>query len=306
VGVSLPQFTDDPGKLLDGLRRAEAAGLDSVWLFDHLWPLSGNKDRPIFECWSTLAWLAASTERIHMGTLVTRSSLRHPVVLAKMAATVGEIAPGRVTVGIGSGDEASRAENEAFGIPYYAADQRTDQLVSTVKVLRRYLNEVTVDHHDSFAAVDALPTSPRPTPPPRIWVGGRSEQVLEVAGSEADGWNGWGGTPEVYAADAQLVLEYAGGRPVDLSWGGQVIFGATDEEARSKLGARNPRHYIVGAPSTVAARLQGFVDAGARHLIIGFPDAGTPGSYETLAETVVPMLSVARKTGDGDTSQGPE
>ena len=57
IGVSLPQFTEEPKRLLDGANRAEAAGLDSLWLFDHLWPL-GRKDRPILECWSTLAWLA--------------------------------------------------------------------------------------------------------------------------------------------------------------------------------------------------------------------------------------------------------
>ena len=293
VGVSLPQFTDDPCKLIDGVRRAEAAGLDSIWLFDHLWPLSGSRERPVFECWSTLAWVAAITESITIGTLVTRSSLRHPALLGKMAATVGAIAPGRLTVGIGSGDELSKAENEAFGIPYYPGDERIDQLVSTVKVVRRYLHEASVTYHDDFAAIDDLPASPRPEPPPRIWVGGRSEQVLEVAGTEADGWNGWGGTPEVFAADSQLVLDYAGDRPMELSWAGQVIFGDTDRAAVDKLGPRNPKQYLVGAPESVAEGLLRYVEAGARHLIIGFPDAATPGVYETLAEIVVPIIDAA-------------
>ncbi|MEA2509886.1 MAG: hypothetical protein QOG21_1968 [Actinomycetota bacterium] len=290
VGVSLPQFTAEPQVMLDGVRRAEAAGFDSVWLFDHLWPL-GRKDRPILECWSCLAWLAAITEHIQVGTLVTRSSLRHPAVLAKMAATVGEIAPGRSIVGIGSGDQASRPENEAFGIPYYRGDERIDQLVSTVKVLSRYLNEPSVSHHDDFAAIEGLPTSPRSHPPPRIWVGGRSEQVLEVAGKEADGWNGWGGTPEDFAAGAQLVLDYSGGRPIEFSWGGQVILGNSDSDAQAKLAGRDPKHFVVGAADTVAAQLQAFVDAGARHLVIAFPDAGTAGTYETFAEKVVPLLA---------------
>jgi alkanesulfonate monooxygenase SsuD/methylene tetrahydromethanopterin reductase-like flavin-dependent oxidoreductase (luciferase family) len=293
VGVSLPQFTDDPHKLTDGVRRAEAAGLDSIWVFDHLWPFGGPHERPIFECWTALAWVAAITNSIRIGSLVTRSSLRHPALLAKMAATVGEIAPGRMTVGIGSGDELTKAENQAFGIPYYPGEERLDQLVSTIKVLRRYLNDATVSHHDAFAAIDGLPASPRSQPPPTIWVGGRSEQLLEVAGTEADGWNGWGGTPEVFAADSQLVLDYAKDRPMELSWGGQVIFGDTDRAALDKLGSRNPKHYLVGAPESVAATLLSFVEAGARHLIIGFPDGSTPGVYETLAEVVVPILETA-------------
>jgi alkanesulfonate monooxygenase SsuD/methylene tetrahydromethanopterin reductase-like flavin-dependent oxidoreductase (luciferase family) len=293
VGVSLPQFTDDPRRLLDGVHRAEAAGLDSIWVFDHLWPFGGAKERPVFECWSTLAWLAAITNEIGIGTLVTRSSLRHPALLAKMAATVGAIAPGRLTVGIGSGDHLSRTENEAFDIPYWPGDERIDQLVSTVKVLRRYLNEPTATHRDDFVALDELPTSPHSQPPPRIWVGGRSEQVLEVAGTQADGWNGWGGTPEVFAADSQLVLDYAQDRPMELSWAGQVVFGETDRDAVEKLGPRNPKQFVVGAPETVAAKLLRFVEAGARHIVIGFPDAGTPGAYETLGETVLPILQTA-------------
>jgi alkanesulfonate monooxygenase SsuD/methylene tetrahydromethanopterin reductase-like flavin-dependent oxidoreductase (luciferase family) len=215
-------------------------------------------------------------------------------VLAKMAATVGEIASGRLIVGIGSGDNASRAENEAFDIPYYEADERIDQLVSTVKIVRRYLNDFTVTFHDDFAAIDGLPASPRPDPPPRIWVGGRSELVLEAAGTESDGWNGWGGSPETFAADAQLVLDYAGGREIELSWGGQVMVGDTDSAAQDKLGDRNPKQFVVGSAETVATKLQRFIDAGARHLVIGFPDAGTPGVYETFAERVVPALQTTR------------
>jgi alkanesulfonate monooxygenase SsuD/methylene tetrahydromethanopterin reductase-like flavin-dependent oxidoreductase (luciferase family) len=128
LGVTLPQFTGDPSKLLDGARRAEDAGLDSVWLFDHLWPLTGGKSRSMFECWTSLAYIAAVTKRVTVGTLVSRSSMRHPVLLAKMAATVHAIAPGRLVVGIGSGDEASRPENDSVGLPYYPGRERTDQL----------------------------------------------------------------------------------------------------------------------------------------------------------------------------------
>src|ERR671915_1147412 len=116
LGATLPQFTDDGHAFVEAAQRAESLGLDSVWLFDHMWPLTGGKTRPVIESWTALAHLAAATSRITVGTLVTRSTLRHPLLLAKMAATVGAIAPGRVIVGIGSGDEQSRNENEAFGL----------------------------------------------------------------------------------------------------------------------------------------------------------------------------------------------
>lgn len=291
VGVTLPQFTDDAGRFFDGVRRAEDAGLDSVWVFDHLWPLSGDKQRPILEAWTALAAVAARTERMSIGTLVTRSSLRHPALLAKMAATVGAIAEGRLIVAIGSGDRLNRVENESFGIPFLERDRRVPQLASTVELVRRYLTQEEVAQRDDFVAVDGLPASPRSSSRPAVWVGGLADEVLEIAARKADGWNAWGSTPQQFARDAATVAGLAGDRAVELSWAGQVILGSSDEDAREQLGSRDPKHYLVGAPVTVAERLRAYVDAGARHLIVAFPAAGDPGSYERLASEVVPQLT---------------
>jgi alkanesulfonate monooxygenase SsuD/methylene tetrahydromethanopterin reductase-like flavin-dependent oxidoreductase (luciferase family) len=284
VGATLPQFTDDPDRFIAGAQRAEDLGLDSVWLFDHLWPLSGGKERPVLECWTALAWLAAETTSIRIGTMVTRSSLRHPAVLAKMAATVGEIAPGRVTIAVGSGDELSRDENEAYGIPFYDEDDRVDQLVSAVRCVHHCLNEESVTMDDDFVTLKDLPTSPTPEPRPSLWVGGRSDDVLEVAGALADGWNGWGGGPDRFAQDAASVTAYAGDRSIEFSWGGLVMLGRDDDDAGAKMGDRNPKMWVFGGPETVAGRLQRFVDAGARHVIATFPDPWRDGVYEGLAE----------------------
>jgi alkanesulfonate monooxygenase SsuD/methylene tetrahydromethanopterin reductase-like flavin-dependent oxidoreductase (luciferase family) len=284
VGTTLPQFTDDPDRFIEGAKRAEALGLDSIWLFDHMWPLSGGKQRPVLECWTALAWLASETKSIRIGTLVTRSSLRHPAVLAKMAATVGAIAPGRLTVAIGSGDELSRDENEAFGIPYYDNDDRIDQLVSTVRCVHHCLHEETVSIEDDFITLRDLPPSPSPEPIPRLWVGGRSDDVLEVAGTLADGWNGWGGGAKRFAQDAATVVELAGDRPMELSWGGLVMLGDDDDAAAEKMGDRARKGWVVGGPETVAAHFDGLVEAGARHIITTFPDPWRPGVYEHLAE----------------------
>ena len=291
VGATLPQFTDDPDRFIEGARRAEAVGLDSIWLFDHLWPLSGRKQRPIIECWTALGWVAAETSSIQIGTLVTRSSLRHPALVAKMAATIGDIAPGRMTIAIGSGDELSRAENEAFGIPYFAEDERIAQLLSAVRCVHHCLHERVVTMDDEFVTLTDLPTSPTPDPTPKLWVGGRSDDVLEVAGTLADGWNAWAGGPKRFAQDAATVAGHAAGRPIELSWGGQVMLGTDDDEAAEKMGDRSRAGWIVGSPDTVAARFQRYVDGGARHIIATFPDAWRAGVYELLAERVKPRLA---------------
>jgi len=249
LGVTLPQFTDDAQRFIDGALRAEASGLDSVWVFDHLWPLSGSKERPVLEAWTSLAWVAARTDAVAIGTLVTRSSLRNVAVLTHMARTVAAIAPGRLIIGIGSGDGSSRAENEAFGIPYWAGAERLEQFEATVVKLRDALADEGV----------------------RIWVAGRSDDALDLAGRCGDAWNGWGGTATTYARDAATVLEYAGDRAVELTWGG-VLKDQSVEEAGAQLSA--------------------FAGAGARHLVCTFPNAWRPGLYENLAQEVRPLIQV--------------
>jgi alkanesulfonate monooxygenase SsuD/methylene tetrahydromethanopterin reductase-like flavin-dependent oxidoreductase (luciferase family) len=290
LGVTLPQFTGDPARMLEGALRAEALGLDSVWLFDHLWPL-GAKYRPILEAWTSLAAVAAATERIGIGTLVTRSSLRHPAVLAKMAATVGAVAPGRLTVALGSGDELSRAENQAYGLPYFSAERRTAQLESALRVVADYLNGVPVARTDDFVAIDGLPPSPRSTRPPKLWIGGWADEVLALAGTHASGWNGWGGSPQRYEHALRTVRASPKSATVEASWGSQALLRTTDASARRAARARGSGRFLAGGPATMASRLADMASAGAQHLILAFPDAGDRGPYELFVREVAPRLA---------------
>ena len=261
IGVTLPQFTGDVTILRTAVHRAADAGLDSVWVFDHMWPL-GHKSRPILECWSTLAYLAAYTSDIGIGTLVTRSTLRSPALLAQMAATVARMAPGRLTIGIGSGDDASKEENVAAGIPFYSGEARFVQLTETVDVLRSHLRGENL----------SVP----------VWVAGRSRAAREVAAAHADGWNCWAATPEAFASEASEVRGAAANKPFELTWGGLFVAADDDTAARAVLGHRDPTPYLVGGPDVIAERLAALAAAGATEIIATFPDAGKPGGYEVL------------------------
>lgn len=287
-GVTLPQFTDDRDRFMSGAERARDIGFDSLWVFDHLWPLGGDPSRPIIECWTALSYLAGAVPDVTLGTLVTRSSLRHPALLAKMAATVGAIAPDRLVVAIGSGDSLNRAENQAFGAPFYTGADRVGQLVSTLEVLQRFLKTERAQLEDGYSQV-SIPSSPRGEDGVRVWVGGRSLELLEVAGRVADGWNGWGANLDTFEQDAKRIRAVAGTRPFALSWAGQVILGESDEDARAKLGARDPAQFVTGGPATLRAALVRAIEAGAEHLIIALPDAGKLGSYEALADAISPL-----------------
>lgn len=279
-GVTLPQFTSDPERFAAGAERAAALGFDSVWVFDHIWPLGGKRDQPILECWSALAWLATASD-LQIGSLVTRSSLRHPALLGKMAATLGEIAPGRFTIGIGSGDDLNRAENLSIGASFFSGSERVGQLISTVEVVQRFLNLPAVTLHDEFADITALPATPRPTSPPAVWVGGRSNEILEVAGRIADGWNGWGANVDGFAADAAKVRAIAGEREFEISWAGQVALGEPSPERVPGHGSPSDR--LSGPPEEIADALKQVVAAGATHLIASVPSV-TAEDYEALAE----------------------
>jgi alkanesulfonate monooxygenase SsuD/methylene tetrahydromethanopterin reductase-like flavin-dependent oxidoreductase (luciferase family) len=124
-----------------------------------------------------------------------------------------------------------------------------------------------------------------------VWVAGRSEPILAIAGRLADGWNGWGGTPADFARDAERVRAAAGERRVEMTWGGLVRL--EDDDARGKKhGDRDRAGWLVGGPEAVARGLQGFIDAGATHLVCTFPDPGRPGVYEALGGEVLPLLGL--------------
>jgi len=288
LGVTLPQFSDDARRAVQAAQSAEAVGLDSVWLFDHLWPLTGGRDRMMLEGWSTLAAVAAATERITIGTLVTRSTLRHPALLAKMAATVAAIAPGRLIVGLGSGDHKSRSENEAFGIPYHSGVDRTDQLRSTAEVCRSFWDAAAFSHTDDFVTVEKLPASPKPPGAPKLWIGGRGDAALAIAADIGDAWNGWSGSAKHLAEDAARVRTAAGERPVGITWGGQVSFGAGDP---ASLAQRHKDPYLVsGPPEALVQSLSDYVAAGAEHIILTQVGHWSEEVQEALGTEVGPAL----------------
>ena len=288
LGITLPQFSPDDRGLVDAAREAEDLGLDSIWVFDHMWPLSGKKVRPMLECWMSLAYLAEATRSITIGTLVTRSTLRHPALLAKMASTVATIAPERTIVGLGSGDALSAGENRAFGFSYFAGPDRIAQLRSCVRLLRAWFDGLTVDAGDEFHSAHELPVSPRPEIPPRIWMGGRSDPLIELAREYGDGWNAWAVDLDELASGIAKLEGSA--RPVEITWAGTLIVGADDAEAAAQLGERDPSSYLVGGPETVAERLGELEEAGVTHAVLTPLEWGDGRILDLVANRVAPLV----------------
>ena len=191
VGITLPQFEEDVEACLAVARRAEAARLDGVFAFDHLWPIR-RPDRPALHGTSLLAALAVETEAVAVGTLVARVGLLPGEVLARTFATLQGMAGPRLVAGLGIGDALSRDENRAYGVPFRPAAERRAALAACCRRLRA-MGIVT-------------------------WVGGLSSATRAVGRADADGLNLWGVEPEAVAAEATSL----GGTGVEVTWGGRV------------------------------------------------------------------------------------
>jgi len=287
LGVTLPQFSERPGPAVEACLDARGLGFGGGFVFDHLWPL-GQPSRPALEGWTLLAALAAEVGRrpegsgeprrgapvdrggsggFRVGTLVTRAGLRAPAMVARMAATVGQVAGAGAIVGVGRGDLANRAENLAYGLPFGDAAERSRVLEATVAALRGPLAGM---------------------PPPEVWVGGTGPGALALSGRLADAWNGWARTPEELAAGLAAVraeAERAGRDPatVAATWGGQVLVAPDRREAADRLARwvadRPPAEaarVVAGDPATVLARLRALGDAGATWCVLA--PVGGPGA----------------------------
>ena len=191
VGLALPSFVDDPEIPIAVAHAAEAAELDGVFVYDHLFRGDPPNRRPALECFALLGAVAAETNRVHVGTLVVRATLRPPATLKNSLVTAQRVSRGRLIAAIGAGDSQSRAESEAFGLEFGSLVDRVDALHDAVRA----------------AAGNGFP----------VWVGGRAAQVRQIV-AIADGWNSWGTEPEQFAEQGRLVREVA--PRAELTWGG--------------------------------------------------------------------------------------
>ena len=178
-------------------READAIGeIEHAWLFDHLLPIAGDQKGPIFEGWTLLSALAAQTERLRLGLLVTSNRFRPPAMLAKIAATVDIVSDGRLDFGIGAGSRTSipwaRREYDANGLPYHDAAYAVGSLGEACTVIRRlWTEDEPFDFDGTYIHLTGAYCNPKPVqrPHPPIMIGGAASATLRVVAEHADMWN---------------------------------------------------------------------------------------------------------------------
>jgi len=183
------QSTDGPG-FRDAARRAEDAGWDSVWTWDHLLAIFGPWEQPILEGWTTLAALGPITSRIRLGLMVGANTFRNPGHTAKLATTLDHVSGGRAVLGLG-GAWFDR-EHDAFGIDFgKSPGERLDWLDESVGLIRRLLDGERVDHDGPRYTMRGAVCQPRPVQErlPILIGGAGRRKTLRTVAERADGWN---------------------------------------------------------------------------------------------------------------------
>jgi probable F420-dependent oxidoreductase len=308
LGLALPHYdTSLEGRPVswEGIRSvatsADRSGLDSVWVSDHLfldWAKYGGPGdvQGAFECWTTLTAVAASTERVRIGSLTLCNDLRNPALLAKMAATLDVLSGGRLELGLGAG--WYEAEYHAAGIEFGRAPVRIARLAEAAEIVARLLEgeELMFEgHHYRISGALCRP-GPVQRPRPPIWIGGKGDRLLDTVARRADGWNlSWLGSIDVYrerVEAARRACDAAGRDFSDLrrSVGAFVLVGEDESDARrrfDRLGEVTPRgvlespggargvswedykrDHIAGSVSEVADKLGELVDLGVEEVVI--------------------------------------
>lgn len=265
IGVDVSQHHMSWPDVRQRVLFAEEAGFDGAWLFDHFTPLYGASEGPCFEAWTLLAALAACTDRIRLGTLVTGVTYRHPSILATEAITVDHVSDGRLELSIGAAWFAD--EHHALGVDFPPAGERADRLEEATIVMRKLMTEDRATFEGRHYRLDGARYRPRPVqrPHPPIWVGaGGARRTIPIAARHADVWHSFGSVAEM-GRKSEILDEHArraGRDPASITRATNLSLSEPWDEIRATaLGMRDigVTYLVASWPAAGQARVEEFV-----------------------------------------------
>ncbi|MGB3353599.1 MAG: LLM class flavin-dependent oxidoreductase [Mycobacterium sp.] len=305
IGVYLPQMGLSFDDMLHRTLRCEELGLDSLWLYDHLYG-PGMPDYPSMEAWTLATALLARTERIRIGHMVLCNQFRHPVTLAKMATTLDQISQGRLALGIGSGsidDEHHRA-----GLEWGTFAERSARLGETLEILHQVFSGERINFSGKHFTVSDMPIKPGPvqTPRPPIVVGGVGEKfTLPLVARYADVWN----VPTYALGDIghkisvlRSICEDIGRDPQTIVLSVEAVMAlAPDDASLPKVRSLAEKRFgvpgfglheagLIGTPPAVVDRLGELIAMGFGQIVLFTHDRCSDETLELLSSEVIARL----------------
>ena len=267
----------------------DRAGFEALFRSDHYLSVADRRERGSLDAWGTICALAARTERLRLGTLVSPVTFRHPSNLAKLAATAAEIAgPGRIELGLGAG--WWEAEHRAYGFPMPPVGERMEMLAEQLELIIRTWTEDDLSFEGAHYSASGLDARPKPQPRPRLIVGGSGRpRTVALAARWADEYNTINKTPEQFRTVRDAVLEAADRvdreRPISFSLMTGFLIATDREELRDRarqladwrdqnpadpdsLIASLPEAWIVGTVEEAASQLAELERAGVERVML--------------------------------------
>lgn len=306
VGLMLPQTEGVRGPGVRGWSQitematlGEDIGLDSLWLVDHLmYQLQGEeKPRGVWEVWSLLSALAATTQRVELGTLVLAMGWRNPALLAKMADTVEEISQGRLILGVGSGYH--KREFDAYGFPF---GHKVSRFEEAIQILCGLLREGAVDFEGTYHRArecELRPRGPRANGPPiLIGTNAGSTRMQRLTARHADIFNVYYDNTRNRVDGFKKVLaelleacRHEGREPTSLEKTATVLLADStadpwwDRLPTNSYAGEGPLIPLTGQPADIAEELNQYQIAGASQVQICLE----PTNCQTI-EALAPVL----------------
>ncbi len=289
-------------------RACEESGIEGLFRSDHYQSVFDVPGRGSLDAWATLAGLAAVTERIRLGTMVSPATFRQPSVLARMVATADHISGGRIELGLGAG--WNRSEHEAYGFPFPDLGERMEILEEQLEITRRQWTEEEFSFEGRHHRLERSRAEPKPLqrPHPPVIIGGAAgSRSSRLAARWADEYNTPFATPDdcrerrarVVAACAE-----AGREPIAFSVMTACVVGRDPREVLHRIGrwlevagrdddpaaVLGQEDKLVGTVEEVVARLRRYAAAGVERVFLQHLDHSDIEMVRLIGEEVVPAL----------------
>jgi F420-dependent oxidoreductase-like protein len=294
-------------KAKEAARAVEAAGYDSIWVYDHVHNVAKPSHEAVFECWTVMAALTEVTSRIRLGQMVGCALYRPPALLAKITSNIDVMSGGRLDWGIGAG--WYRNEFAGYGYEFPEPKERIGRMRETVEIVTSMWSQPETTYEGKYFQLKRAQCDPKPvqSPRPPVWIGGGGEQLtLRVVARLAD-WSNFGGKPEEWAAKREVLKQHckAVGRDeeeIGKSWSPDLLIRESEAEIRELVAAGKAGSIwgeefdswsagnLVGTPDQVAEKVARYVELGCTYFIPWCNDYPELTTMSLFAERVMPQF----------------